>query len=302
MVLDGKSPWSKTIHSITLLSVWRNRFQRCDYLECTDFSSKLSVGKIIMSEWKRRFKKSNTLLEQVNRKKYNDEGDLRFSRCTIRASDVAGQYYCEKKIELKYLFGEVETETKNQGTACHENLLEGIEAVDQEDLWKSVYRKEPVLAMEWLLLGEYKDVILAGQPDSVLFENGVPLVIFEYKFSRSKKAYPSHHVQAGFYGLLLKSLGFDTSNLHYAIIVADRRARDDSDLGDRVFDAVMKNGLNKAFLSVENAVVYLNKFDEKEACASLDWAIEFWKGKRESIQTRNRNKCRVCEYYNQCKS
>jgi len=122
-----------------------------------------------MSTWKQQLEKYNSLLEQIGQRK---EGELRFNRCTIRASDVAGQYYCEKKIEMEYLYGEVETETKNQGTEAHENLLEGSEAVDQEDIWKAIYGKEPVLAFEWFLLGGYKDLILAGQPDSVLFENG----------------------------------------------------------------------------------------------------------------------------------
>ena len=202
---------------------------------------------------------------------------------------------------MEYLYGEVETETKNQGTEAHEKLTEGSEAVDQEDLWKAVYGKEPVLALEWLLLAEYKDIILAGQPDAVLFENGFPLVIFEYKFSRSKRAYPSYHVQAGFYGLLLKSIGFDTGKLFYAIVVADRRARDDPKLKDNIFEAIMTNGLKKAILPIENAIIYLNKFDEKEAESSLDWAIQFWKAQREAIKATNRNKCRVCEYEEECK-
>jgi len=163
-----------------------------------------------MTTWKQQLEKYNSLLEQIVQKKEKNEGELSFNRCNIRASDVTGQYYCEKKIEMEYLYGEVETETKNQGTEAHENLLEGSEAVDQEEVWKAIYGKKPVLTLEWLLLAEYKDIILIGQPDSVLFENGFPLVIFEYKFSRSKRAYPSYHVQAGFYGLLLKSIGFDT--------------------------------------------------------------------------------------------
>ena len=118
---------------------------------------------------------------------------------------------------------------------------------------------------------------------------------------RSKSAYPRYHVQAGFYGLLLKSLGFNTSKLYYAIVVADRRKRDDHDLKDNVFEAVKRNGLRKAVLPIENAVIYLNKFDEQEARASLDWAIQFWKGEREAISTSNRNKCRVCEYEEECK-
>ena len=91
-----------------------------------------------ITNWNKQLKKFNSLLEQINQKKEKKEGDLRFNRCTIRASDVAGQYYCEKKIELEYLFGEVETETKNQGTEGHEKLLEGSKAAEPEDLWKSV--------------------------------------------------------------------------------------------------------------------------------------------------------------------
>jgi CRISPR/Cas system-associated exonuclease Cas4 (RecB family) len=254
-----------------------------------------------MTTWKRQLEKYNSLLEHIARRKEKSEGLLRFGRCTVRASDVAGQYYCEKKVEMGYLFGEVETETKIQGSEAHENLLEGTKAVGQEDIWKAIYGKEPVLALEWLLLAEYDDVILAGQPDSVLFENGVPLVVFEYKFSRSRRAYPSYHVQAGFYGLLLKSLGFDTGRLFYAIVVADRRVRDDPSLRDNVVEAVKKNGPENAILPIENAVIYVNKFDEEVAQSSLEWALKFWKGQREAISTTNPNKCRNCEYKQECK-
>ena len=255
-----------------------------------------------MTAWKKQLERYNCLLEQIGHRKEKNEGLLRFGRCSVRASDVAGQYYCEKKIEMEYLYGAVETETKNQGTQGHENLLEGSEAVSQEDIWKSVYGKEPVLALEWLLAAEYNDVVLVGQPDAVLFENGFPLVIFEYKFSRSKRVYPSHHVQAGFYGFLLEYLGFNTEKLYYAIVVADRRARDDPNLKDNVIKTVMDNGLENAVLPIENAVIYLNRFDQQVAKSSLDWAIQFWKSQREAIPTTNQSKCRVCEYNEQCKT
>jgi CRISPR/Cas system-associated exonuclease Cas4 (RecB family) len=254
-----------------------------------------------MTTWKRQLEKYNSLLEQIARRKEKSECLLRFGRCSVRASDVAGQYYCEKKVEMGYLFGEVETETKNQGSEAHENLLEGTEAASQEDLWKAVYSKEPVLACEWLLLAEYSGVVLAGQPDAVLFEGGVPLVVFEYKFSRSRRAYPSYHVQAGFYGLLLKSLGFDTGELFCAIVVADRRVRDDPSLRENVVEAVKKNGPENAILPIKNAVIYVNRFDEQAAQSSLEWAIQFWKGQREAISTTNPNKCRNCEYKQECK-
>ncbi len=253
-----------------------------------------------MTDWKLQLEKFSSLLELIARRKEKKEDLLKFDRCSIRASDVAGQYYCEKKIEMEYLYGEVETETKIQGTEAHENLLEGTEEASQEELWKAVYGKEPVMALEWLLLAEYKDIILAGQPDAVLFESGIPVVVFEYKFSRSKRTYPSHHVQAGFYGLLLKSLGFDTAKLFCAIVIADRSAKDDPNLRDNVVMAVEENGLKNAILPMENAVIYLNKFDEQVAQSSLEWAIQFWKGRREAVSTTNLNKCRNCEYQEQC--
>ena len=52
------------------------------------------------------------MLKQIAAKTDDGKGELRFDRFTIRASDVAGQYYCEKKIEMEYIYGEVETETK----------------------------------------------------------------------------------------------------------------------------------------------------------------------------------------------
>ncbi len=254
-----------------------------------------------MITWKQQLERYNALLELIANRKERKEELLRFSRCTVMASDVSGQYFCEKKVEMAYLYGEVETETKNQGTEAHQNLLEGTQEASQEDVWKAVYSKEPVLALEWLLLAEYGDIILAGQPDSVLFENGVPLVVFEYKFSRSRRAYPSHHVQVGFYGLLLKNLGFDTGKLFYAIVVADRRARNDLNLRDNVVEAVKKNGFKNAILPIENAVIYLNRFDEEAAKSSLEWALQYWKGQREAISTTNPNKCRNCEYKEECK-
>ena len=108
-------------------------------------------------------------------------------------------------------------------------------------------------------------------------------------------------MQAGFYGLLLKSIGFDTGKLFYAIVVADRTARDDPNLRDTAVEAVKKNGPQKAILPIPNAVIYLNKFDEQEAKSSLEWAMQFWKKEREATSTTNPNKCRVCEYEEECK-
>lgn len=226
---------------------------------------------------------------------------LRFERSTIAASDIAEQFFCEKKVEMQFLYGEIESEAKMIGNQAHEKLLEDSVRVKREEMWQAIYGKDPVLALETLFLAQVKDVVIAGKPDSILFRDGYPLVVFEYKFSRNQTAYVTHHVQARTYGLLLESIGFNTSYLHYAIVIADPITRIDRSLKKRVAAAIGKNGLKDAVLEIENGKVYLHKYDRAEAEKDLDWAVKFWKKEREAIPTENTNKCRKCEYSSQCR-
>jgi hypothetical protein len=227
------------------------------------------------------------------------ESTLRFDRSVIIASDIAEQYFCEKKVELQYLYGEVETEEKSIGTEGHEKLLEGSVQVDREMLWKEIYGKKPIFALEMLLLARYNDVVLAGRPDSVLFQNGYPRIVFEYKFSKNRTAYRTHHVQARTYGILLRNMGFDTSRLFYAVVLADPRKRHDKELKRKVIDAVVKNGQKEAVIETENATIHFHKFNQTDAEQDLDWATPFWKKTREA-RASNPNKCSKCEHKTEC--
>ncbi len=253
-----------------------------------------------MPKWERQLKVYYSLMEELVEKRKNGEGELRFNRPFIIASDVAEQYFCEKKVEMQYLHGEVVTEEKIIGTEAHENLLEDSVQIERREFWRRIYGKVPVLALELLLLARYKDIVLAGRPDSVMFRSGNPLVVFEYKFSKSTTAYMTHHVQARTYGILLRNMGFETSRLFYAVIIADPRARHDKGLKQEVVQAVGKNGPKEAVLNIPNAVIYVQRFNVEEAEKDLDWAIEFWKNAREAIMTSNPNKCRNCEHKAEC--
>lgn len=186
-----------------------------------------------MADWKAQLERFDSLLKALSRKQ-DENGKLRFNRSFVIASDIASQYYCEKKVEMQYLPGEVETESKNIGTEAHEKLTENSLKVKREELWRKIYGPQPVFALEMFLLAKYNDVLLAGKPDSVLFSHGLPLVVFEYKFSRSSVAYPSYHVQAQTYGVLLENMGFDTSRLFYAIVVADPKTKGSRELRQNV--------------------------------------------------------------------
>lgn len=54
-------------------------------------------------------------------------------------------------------------------------------------------------------------------------------------------------------------------------------------------------------LKLEEARIYVNRFDLVEAEKDLDWALDFWVGRREAMPTRNPNKCKSCEYLSKCK-
>jgi hypothetical protein len=253
-----------------------------------------------MPKSKRQLEAYSSLIGELVKKKEKGEGELRFNRYFIIASDVAEQYFCEKKVEMKYLHGEVETEEKIIGSEAHEKLLEDSKRIRRDKLWQKIYGKEPVLALELLLLARHKEIVLAGRPDSVMFQRGNPLLVFEYKFSSSRTAYRTYHVQAKTYGILLRNMGFDISRLFYAIVVADPKARNNKGLKQEVVKAISENGPKEAVLNIRNAVIYLQKFDKDDAEKDLDWAIEFWKGSRDAIMTTNQNKCMKCEHKAEC--
>jgi len=252
-----------------------------------------------MTEWKGQLERFDSLLKGLSQKQ-REKGELRFNRSFVIASDIAGQYYCEKKVEMQYLHGKVETESKNIGTEAHEKLTEDSVKVKREELWQKIYGLEPVFALEMFLLANYNGVLLAGKPDSVLFAGGFPLVVFEYKFSRSSVTYPSYHVQAQTYGILLENMGFDTSRMFYAIVVADPKTKGSRELRQNVVNTVISNGPREAGYSINDAKIYCIKFNRVNAEKDLAWALQFWSKSREAQPASNRNKCARCEYQAKC--
>ena len=253
-----------------------------------------------MNKWEEQLDNFDSLLCELREGQQHPSGRLRFDRSLVIASDVASQFYCEKKVEMQYLHGKVETEAKTVGTQAHLNLTQDSVKVKRAELWRKIYGAKPVFALEMFLLAKYGDVLLAGKPDSVFFKQGSPLVVFEYKFSRSSVAYPSYHVQAQTYGVLLANMGFDTSQLFYAIVVADPETKGSRQLRRDVVHTVVANPAKTALHSIEGAKIYVNKLDF--VCAEMDlrWALEYWKQTREAKATTSQSKCDRCEYQTYC--
>lgn len=52
---------------------------------------------MIMAKWKTQLENFDSLRKELRLKREEQEGKLRFNRSVIIASDVASQFYCEKK-------------------------------------------------------------------------------------------------------------------------------------------------------------------------------------------------------------
>jgi hypothetical protein len=229
-----------------------------------------------------------------------NDSSLRFNQLYIRASEIAEQYYCERKVEMGHLHGRVETETKRQGSEGHESLQAESVEVERSELLDEIFGGEPVIVHELPLLADYRGVVLAGQPDAIIFRGGLPVALFEYKFSNSPVPYPSYHAQARVYGMILEGAGFDTSDLVYVIAVAPRESRGDRRLFRKVIEAVKENEAGEATLEVEGAHIYIHDYSQPAAERDIDWALDYWRGTRDPAPADNPAKCRSCEYREKC--
>jgi hypothetical protein len=240
-----------------------------------------------------------SLHQQLNESK-EGSAPLRFNQNYIKASVIAEQYYCEKKTEMTQIHGRVETETKKQGSEGHESLLWNTVEAEREEILQKIFSEESLTVHEMPLLAKYRDVILAGQPDAIMFKEGNPVALFEYKFSKSPLPYRSYHVQARVYGRILEGMGFDTTDLFYIIAVVPKESRSDTEIFRRVIEAVKENGAFEVSLKVKDSYVYLYEYNKGEAEKDIDWALEYWKCSRDAYPADNPNKCRSCEYKEKC--
>jgi len=259
-----------------------------------------TIKKTKMKQLEQQLAEQEQLLQEVRTKQGNNDSSLRFGQSCVSASSIAEQYFCEKKVELEFIHGKVETEPKRLGTEGHETLLADTIKVKRAEIFEQIWSGEPIIAHEMLLLSRYNDLILVGRPDAVVFSRTKPLMLFEYKFSRSTTPYSGYHVQAKVYGKILEGMGFDTSKLHYVLAVVPPSLKDDEALFQKILNASVKNGPQEARLEMKEASVYIHPYRSGDADQDITWASDFWKGAREAIPTMNKNKCRSCEYKDNC--
>jgi len=258
----------------------------------------------------RRRQKANQALEEHLRR-YGalikdlsaiEERVLRFKSKLVAVSEIAAQYYCEKKVELRRIHGEEETPEIKEGKVAHDLLLKDTVQASREEILRKVFSGEPVMVREMPLLGKHNNVIIDGMADAVLLLGGDPVLLLEHKSSKRSIPFSGHHVQAGLYCHLLNLMGWDTSRTKYALVMAPPECREDGALREIPQYILKHRGERKLMLKLQSgcANIYIYDFDPKKTVDDLNWALDFWKGQRSAVPTKKHGKCMVCQFNKLC--
>jgi CRISPR/Cas system-associated exonuclease Cas4 (RecB family) len=238
--------------------------------------------------------KHNSLVEQ----RAESEGS------SLAPSRIAGQFFCEKKVDLTREHGDIETPAKTRGSETHEKAAEDAEEVTDDEFWNALERGDRQIIVESPFVGEAADFLIGGIPDAVLFEDQKPQLIFERKTtSRPDYLYKNQRVQAWLYGFILDSLGFDTEELRIAILCHTQSL--DPETGKRLQQLVIDSSEGwdlgeHELIESPKAILRLSEFSSVEYLEDLNWALGYWRNEREPIPTEKAAKCRACEYNDVC--
>lgn len=251
------------------------------------------------SDWNESLDRLRALIQEIVSML---EGSLRFRARFVSASELAGQYYCEKKVELTRLHGEEGSPEMLFGRQAHVELLSDTVRTTREELWRRIFAGEPVAVRELLLAAKHREVPLVGVTDLVVFARGLPVALFEHKFSRAGLPFNDYHVQAQVYCYMLQKLGFDISLLKYILVMVPPECRGREELV-RIPKLVLQN-LDQTFLTMDvpphKVRMYIYPYAEDKLLRDLEWALDYWKEGRDAKPTTKAAKCRVCAFRTTC--
>lgn len=232
------------------------------------------------------------------------EKKFRHGTAFVGVSTIAGQFYCEYKVENQFSLGEIRTEAKEEGTDLHDELIPQV-AITKKQFTKLVSRKEPSYAVlrVWGTVGGLR---IVGMPDHIVWSEGKPIWLVELKTTKGDPSllWPDQINQIRIYGLLLDLMGFDCSRLKLALVRL--RAGELSEEQRKLWIGRVSTHLESGRLAEletkhRNAMkVHLLIHDKAAASASIMEKQGYWLGEREPTSSTSIGKCKACEYNSVC--
>jgi CRISPR/Cas system-associated exonuclease Cas4 (RecB family) len=231
---------------------------------------------------------------------YKSKRRLRFNRCSVSISSIAQQFYCEKALELSFEHPLPPTERMLQGEQGHESITSQAIPISKEESIKEAIKEKRVCIYEFGIGWEHNGIPIIGLVDEAWFEEGSAVLVVERKFSNSLRVYEPYQVQAQLYCLGLGEMGFNNTNILYKIAVHNRRCHNCQKIESHSCP-VLSGNANTYKCDLGEAMISVFRFDKQKAISDLEWASDYWLGKREAIPSRNPAKCRACQYRGLCK-
>jgi len=230
--------------------------------------------------------------------------EFRHGLALVGVSALAGQYYCEYKVENEFALGEIPTEAKEIGTELHDELIPGVE-VTPENFVKLVSAKKPSYGV-LRVWGNVWGIRLVGMPDHVIWSEGRPLWLVELKTTKGdpNPLWEDQEAQVRIYGLLLDSMGFDCSSLQLALVRLKARELSEEDRTlwiQRVSDALIEGKVGDLETSLNGVMkVHLLAHEKGVAEANVAGKRGYWTSERDPTSSTSVGKCRACEYVSVC--
>jgi hypothetical protein len=237
----------------------------------------------------------------------------------VGVSTLAGQWYCELKIDLKYRHPELSivSPALERGTEGHGAFSADAVPMSREELEARVRGGEDVYLQESRFAAPIHDAPVVGVPDLVHLRGRDARLVLEFKFSRRDDLFIDRFIQAQTYGLLLEGNGYRMDEAVCVVGVLPSPASREADRSkmdylrrDGVLAKILERsaGLRERLIRSPRALFSLRsteegsgtlhafRYDPNGARRHLRWALDYWLERREAVPTKHASKCRSCAF------
>ena len=225
----------------------------------------------------------------------------------IGVSTLAGQWYCEMKVDLKYRHPEIAIRSPalERGTAGHGAFSAGAVPMAADELRERIEKGEDIYLQESRFAAPIHGAPVVGVPDLVHLRGRDARLVLEFKFSKRDDLFIDRFIQTQSYGLLLEGTGYRMDDTVCVVGVLPSRETKEgvlqrilersAELSDR-----LRSSPRRVFALRErepgSGTLHAFRFEPRTARLHLRWALDYWKERREAIATTHPSKCRTCAF------
>ncbi len=229
---------------------------------------------------------------------------LRFNLDHLTVTDIANLLYypCEKFLEYGYLYGKEDTFEMEVGRFWHDEIARNIGFSlglgSDKDINELIRENNSVLVNNVPLSCIYNNVKIVGIADTIYFRDGMPKMLYEYKFSKNDRLHLAYNVQAQLYCHMLCQR-YGINDISYRIIIFNTK-----ELGKDDYDNVVNLAKTLLYDYIPDRLrkkvkIYPNRYNQYMVQRYLDYALEFWLGKRTKTSD-SVDLCIRCKFREEC--